>query len=277
MDMDAIANGDIPTVNTNAFDYTQTNKDKNIYIDVTINKNPSLHLIAISSFISSFKYGNGKAIFNNGATKQIKDAFKETWETGDILTLEIKAKVETITKIYIFTFTANKTNNEDEETDINVQNSLNGQTTSLLSNKSKSLGNISANLDTDFDPVGNLSKVDIVIDAALIEEVLKGKILMFDEIIQMLKLLLPVIDVLKVICHLLENWMINKEFERTKQHVDLSNAIRNATQLINGLKDIISLKDTNFFVIRTQEMADWAKNTFNQTPDESGLITINIL
>jgi hypothetical protein len=65
MDMGAIANGGgqemlqstLDNINSNAtkiippFTYTQSNQDKNIYIDITINKRPSLHLIKIMSFI----------------------------------------------------------------------------------------------------------------------------------------------------------------------------------------------------------------------------------
>jgi len=71
MDMDAIVNGNgqemlqstLANINSNAakiippFIYTQSNQDKNIYIDITINKRPSLHLIKIMPFIKSFKSG----------------------------------------------------------------------------------------------------------------------------------------------------------------------------------------------------------------------------
>ena len=295
IDMDAIANGNIPTVNTDSFTYTQSNENKNIYIDITINKNPSLHLIAITSFIKSFKSGS-KDIFNNGATKQIKDAFKDAWDTNDTIELKLQAIVDGITKFYTFTFEVNQdarknpekyggdipedTNNLGSDTKdkaLSLGYDTKNKATNMLNNAEQEL------TDAKDKAISQLTKVNININADMIESVLydpstgKMKVLMFDEVIQFLKILQPVIEVLKVIAHILENYMINKEFVRTKQHADLSRALKNAAQLVNGLKDIIDLKNTNFFTIRTKEMADWALKEFNTQPDESGYMTINIL
>lgn len=326
MDMDAVANGGgqemlqstLDSINPNRskaippFTYTQSNQDKNIYIDITINKCPSLHLIKIMSFIKSFKSGKNQ-IFNNGATKQIKDAFYEAWELDDPLELLVNAKVDGITKFYNFTFTVNKSernnpDNEVEETEseellsgaasgisgeaqnlmdntTGIANNAGGQITSLAGNATGQASNLvnggmdaAGNMvDSGMNAVSQLSKVDINIDMSAIEAVLQGKVLMFDPIIKILQALLPVVEIIKVICKLLQNYMINKEFVRTKQHVDLLDATREAAQFVMGLKDIIELKDTNFFTIRTQKMADWAADTFGKKPDENGTITINII
>ena len=326
IDMNAIANGGgqemlqstLDNIKPNRakaippFTYTQSNQDKNIYIDITINKRPSLHLIKIMSFIKSFKSGKDQ-IFNNGATKQIKDAFYEAWELDDPLELLVNAKVDGITKFYNFTFTVNKSerNNPDNEVEeieseqlisgdtsgisgeaqclmnnaTGMTNNAGGQISSLAGNATDQASNLvnggidaAGNIvDSGMNAVSQLSKVDINIDMSAIEAVLQGKVLMFDPIVKILQALLPVVEIIKVICKLLQNYMINKEFVRTKQHVDLLNATREAAQFVMGLKDIIELKDTNFFTIRTQKMADWAADTFRKNPDENGTITINII
>lgn len=310
MDMNAIANGDIPVIETQAFTYTQSNENKNIYINITINKNPSLHLLAISSFIKSFRSGT-KEIFNNGATKQIKDAFKDAWDINDTIEIKIQAIVDGVTKFYIFTFNINQdarkksesnqasseTNIEDDllskaknsGTDIkngamSTLNGAKGQASGMLDNAENMASGATDNvMNAAKNAESQLTKVNINIDAALLESVLydpetgKRKILMFDEVVQFLKILQPIVQILQVIAHILENYMINKEFVRTGQRVNLANALKQAAQLINGLKDLINLKDTNFFTIRTKEMADWALSEFGQQPDESGFITIGIL
>lgn len=325
-DMDAIANGGgqemlqstLANINSNAakiippFTYTQRNQDKNIYIDIIINKRPSLHLIKIMSFIKSFKSGKDQ-IFNNGATKQIKDAFYEAWELDDPLELIVNAKVDGVTKFYNFTFTVNKSerNNPDNEVEeieteqllngvssgisskaqslINnatgMANNVGGQITTLAGNATSQASNLvnggidaaSNMVDSGINAVSQLSKVDINIDMSAIESILQGKVLMFDPVVKILQALLPVVEIIKVVCQLLQNYTINKEMVRTKQHVDLANAMREAAQFVMGLKDIIELKDTNFFTIRTQKMADWAADTFGKTPDENGTITIDII
>ena len=326
MDMGAIANGGgqemlqstLDNINSNAtkiippFTYTQRNQDKNIYIDITINKRPSLHLIKIMSFIKQFKSGKNQ-IFNNGATKQIKDAFYEAWELDDPLELLVNAKVDGVTKFYNFTFTINKSerNNPDNEVEeietdrllsgvasgisseaqslmnnaTGLTNNVGGQISSLAGNATSQASNLvnsgidAANnmVDSGMNAISQLSKVDINIDMSAIESILQGKVMMFDPVVKILQALLPVVEIIKVVCQLLQNYMINKEMVRTKQHVDLANAMRNATQFVMGLKNIIDLKDTNFFTIRTQKMADWVVNTFGKTPNENGIITIDII
>ena len=326
MDMDAIANGGgqemlqttLENINSNTtkiippFTYTQSNQDKNIYIDITINKRPSLHLIKIMSFIKQFKSGKNQ-IFNNGATKQIKDAFYEAWELDDPLELLVNAKVDGVTKFYNFTFTVNKSernnpDNEVEEIETNqllsgvasgisgeaqslmnnatgMANNVGGQISSLAGNATSQASNLvnsgigaaSNMVDSGMNAVSQLSNVDINIDMSAIESILQGKVMMFDPVVKILQALLPVVEIIKVVCQLLQNYVINKEMVRTKHHVDLANAMRNAAQFVMGLKNIIDLKDTNFFTIRTQKMADWVADTFGKTPDENGTITINII
>ncbi len=326
IDMNAIANGGgqeilqstLDNINPNRakaiqpFTYTQSNQDKNIYIDVTINKRPSLHLIKIMSFIKSFKSGKDQ-IFNNGATKQIKDAFYEAWELDDPLELIVNAKVDGVTKFYNFTFTANKSerNNPDNEVEeieaeqllsgvssgisgeaqslmnnaTGMTNNIGGQITTLAGNAADQASNLvnsgidtaSSMVDSGMNAVSQLSKVDINIDMSAIEQVLQGKILIFDPIVKIIQILYPGFEAIKLIGSLILNYKVNKEFVRTKQRVDLLNATRDAAQFVMGLKDIIELKDTNFFTIRTQKMADWVANTFEKTPDENGTITIDII
>lgn len=304
LDMDAITNGGTEMLNDTinsfknnttkslpAFTYTQSNKDKNINIDITINKSPRLHLIKVNSFIDSFK-SDKKHIFNNGAKKQIKDAFNDAWDANETIELTIQTMVNGVTKFYIFTFNVNSItrndpdiNNEDPDIENKILNggssNANSQI-SLLSNNASNITNSGINtassmIDSGANAVSQLTKVDVNIDMSTIEAVLQGKVLMFDPIVQILKVLLPLVDALTVICKLLQNYLINKEMVRTKQHVDLANAYKNAAQYVNGLLDIINLKDTNFFVVRTQEMADWVSNTFNKIPDTTGIVTIGIL
>ena len=296
-DMEAIANGNIQTINTKSFNYEQTNEDKNIYINVTINKNPSLHLLDISSFISSFRSGSGKEIFNNGQKKRIKNGFKDAWEINETAEVKIQAIVDGITKFYTFTFNVNqdarknpsKYESQDESEDSSlsdasnktksagknakdkgqsIANNANGQTSGFVNNandKAKNMKN---------GAISQLTKVNVNINADQIEAVLAGKVLMFDEVVQFLKVLQPIIQTLKVVAHLLENYVINKEFIRTGQHANLAYALKNAAQLVNGLKDIFQLNDTNFFTVRTKETANWIMNTFNQKPDEFGFLVI---
>ena len=288
MDINSIINvSSNITNNLKPFTYTQSNENKNININVTINKNPSLHLTSISSFIKSFKSGK-KDIFNNGATKQIKDAFKEAWETNEKVELKIQAIVDGVTKFYIFTFEVNQDARKNPEKygddileDTNDLNNLGSDSKnkaiSMLNNAENELSN------TKDQAISQLTKVNVNINADMIESVLydpsigKMKVLMFDEVIQFLKILQPVVEILKVIAHILENYMINKEFVRTKQHADLANALKKAAQLVNGLEGVLNLDNTNFFIIRTKETAKWALNTFNEQPDKSGFITIGIL
>ena len=283
------------------FTYNQSNHGKNIYIDITINKRPSLHLTKIMSFIKSFKSGKDQ-IFNNGATKQIKNAFYDAWELDELLELVVNAKVDGVTKFYNFTFTVNKSerNNPDNDVEeietgqllsgaasgissesqnlinnaVRMINNAGGQVTALTGNAASHASNL---VNDGINAVSQLSKVDINIDMSAIEQVLQGKILIFDPIIKIIQILYPGFEAIKLIGSFILNYKVNKEFVRTKQHADLVNAFRKTAQTVMGLKDIIKLKDTNFFTIRTQKMADWVANTFEKTPDENGTIIIDII
>jgi len=90
---------------------------------------------------------------------------------------------------------------------------------------------------------------------SLIEAYFKDKVLMFDFVVTILNALYPVYEILKALAHLLENYKINKEFVVTKQRADLGKALDTIASTYNNLKDIISLENTNFFIVRTDEMA----------------------
>lgn len=292
---------------TKPFTYTQNNKEKYIYINITINKNPRAHLISITQFIDSFKYGNNKKIFNTGLHKQIKDAFYDAWDINDAVELELHAIVDGVTKFYVFTIIPNKStrNNQENVEQLNsneVLLSINGDTAinSLTDNVSNTINNTGAELNSlkenitnkaqnissnaknlannALDSAANIANSELSqltnTNMARIEDILKGKVLMFNEIVEALKILLQIVKTLQVICHLLENYMINKQFVKDKCNVDLGNAIKQAAQLINGLEGIVNLKDTNFFTIRTQEMADWVKNEFKNAEIKDGLMVI---
>lgn len=123
--------------------------------------------------------------------------------------------------------------------------------------------------------VSQLTKTSIPINATYIEQALQGKVLMFNEVLNVFKTILPVINTLKTLCHLLENYQINKERVRTKQRTNLGQALRDAATLVKGISNIINLKETNFFTIRTQETADWAKVTFKDAIiDNDGYMVI---
>lgn len=155
---------------------------------------------------------------------------------------------------------------------------LTGNATGQAANLVNSGIDVASNMvDSGMNAVSQLSKVDINIDMSAIEQVLQGKILIFDPIVKIIQVLYPGFEAIKMIASLILNYKVNKEFVRTKQHADLAKATQDAAQLVMGLKDIIELKDTNFFTIRTQKMADWASKTFTQSPDENGTITIDII
>lgn len=90
------------------FSYQQLNDGKNIIIDIIINKDPTLNIIKINSFLKSYTYGNNERIFNAGAIKYIRDTFNQAWQTNEYTTIYIDAIVEGITKHYVFNFTINK-------------------------------------------------------------------------------------------------------------------------------------------------------------------------
>jgi len=58
-------------------------------------------------------------------------------------------------------------------------------------------------VDSGINAVSQLSKVDINIDMSAIESVLQGKVMMFDPIVKILQALLPVVEIIKVVCQLL--------------------------------------------------------------------------
>lgn len=123
--------------------------------------------------------------------------------------------------------------------------------------------------------VSQITKTNIPINATYIEQALQGKVLMFNEVLNVFKTILPVINTLKTLCHLLENYQINKERVRSKQRTNLGQALRDTATLVKGLSNIINLKETNFFTIRTQETADWAKSTFKDAIiDNEGYMVI---
>ena len=92
-----------------------------------------------------------------------------------------------------------------------MSNNAGWQITSLAGNATDQASNLvnggidaaSNMVDGGMNAVSQLSKVDINIDMSAIEAVLQGKVLMFDPIIKILQALLPVVEIIKVICKLL--------------------------------------------------------------------------
>ena len=92
-----------------------------------------------------------------------------------------------------------------------MSNNAGGQITSLAGNATEQASNLvnsgteaaSNMVDGGMNAVSQLSKVDIVIDMSAIESVLQGKVLMFDPIVKILQALLPVVEIIKVVCKLL--------------------------------------------------------------------------
>ena len=92
-----------------------------------------------------------------------------------------------------------------------MANNAGGQITSLAGNATGQASNLvnggidtAGNMvDSGMNAVSQLSKVDINIDMSAIEAVLQGKVLMFDPIVKILQALLPVVEIIKVICKLL--------------------------------------------------------------------------
>lgn len=324
MNMAADFMGDTGASITGPFKYTQSNQDKNIIIDVTLYQNPKTNPLRVLQFISAFKSGSGKEIFNKGKTKEIRDGFYDAWEYNESIELNISAIVDKITKRYIFNIVVDQTayNNAQKNKNKDKGNQTNGDsglTTSLIDDAQNGLGNLMNNTSTQvnnlmsgtmgtagnmmnsvmdsagniangvMDSAGNiadeafgqvegavsqLTNVNINIDMSAIEKVLEGKVLMFDEVVQFLKILLPIVEILKTVCHILQNYKINKEWVKTKQRVNLADALARCAEMVNGLKGLLSLFDKNFFTVRTQETADWINKTFDLKPDNAGMITI---
>ena len=92
-----------------------------------------------------------------------------------------------------------------------MANNVSGQISSLAGNAAGQSSNLvngeidaaSNMVDGGMNAVSQLSKVDINIDMSAIESVLQGKVLMFDPIIKILQALLPVVEIIKVVCKLL--------------------------------------------------------------------------
>ena len=92
-----------------------------------------------------------------------------------------------------------------------MANNVGGQISSLAGNASDQASNLvnsgtdaaSNMVDGGMNVVSQLSKVDINIDMSAIEAVLQGKVLIFDPIIKILQALLPVVEIIKVVCKLL--------------------------------------------------------------------------
>ena len=81
-----------------------------------------------------------------------------------------------------------------------MANNASGQISSLAGNAAGQSTNL---VNGGTNAVSQLSKVDIVVDMSAIESVLQGKVLIFDPIIKILQALLPVVEIIKVVCKLL--------------------------------------------------------------------------
>ena len=92
-----------------------------------------------------------------------------------------------------------------------MTNNIGGQISSLAGNAAGQSSNLvnsgidaASNMtDSGMNAVSQLSKVDIIVDMSAIESVLQGKVLIFDPIIKILQALLPVVEIIKVVCKLL--------------------------------------------------------------------------
>jgi len=148
-------------------------------------------------------------------------------------------------------------------------------TSNLTNNTLDSATNLAG---STYDQVSqSISNISVGLDATLFATILNGKVMMFDEVVQLLKVFMPIVTALKFIMHLLENYKINKEYVRTKQHKDLLSALRDAAQLILGLGKKLSLATTNFYTIRTKNSYEWCKNNLTIYIDKANMCTIDAL
>ena len=220
---------------------------------------------------------NGKSVFSNGAKRSIINKLTNAWDKDKSTSFTINGKVDKITRKYNFNVTVDKVKYQEQ-----IQNAQNAKYGSMSTFGPNAIVDFADNTVTDLSAIGEdtvkyMTNLNIHLDMSEIERILHGKVLMFDSVVQILKIFQPIVQVLGIVCHLLENYEINKEFVRSGAIADLSFSLKNAVQTVMGLKDIINLKDTNFFTVRTKQMAEWCKSEFGVQPDNAGFATINVL
>jgi len=247
-----------------------------------------------SSYVNDFikEIFQGEKI-DNGNKKILLESLSEAWDVNQEKEFIIETKSHNFIRFYKFKVKVDKEKLKYEEADANVvsnnSNLLNQGTSSLTNNASRALNNVnmpdtsdlSASIDLDNfqmpKPSVILDNVDANFNVEGIQSVLVGKVLMFDEIVQLLKIFLPVMEVLKILIHLIENYKINKAYAEGNAHLSLADAFADAARLIQGLLDIIDLKYTNFFTVRSKKVAEYCMNTFGVTPNRAKMATIDII
>ena len=117
------------------------------------------------------------------------------------------------------------------------------------------------------------TQLSVGVDLSDVDDVLDGKVMVFDPIVQLLKVFLPIMDAFKVIAHLMENYKINKETVQKKAHKDLLETLAKGAMEIYGLKSMISGK--NFFTVRTAKLRDFCNGEFGERIDKGGFQIIN--
>ncbi len=204
----------------------------------------------IKSYIKSFKNSKNQTLFNAANRKKLKEAFENAWATNKETTETVSVKSDGVFRTYVFNISVDKD--------------------SYNANYNK----IENNSDSESSLI--LDNISINVNMAYIEGVFANKVLLFDPIVKILDMMNPLIKILQTLCHLVENFQINTEFVRSKKHASLGNALRTAATVYNGLKDIIKLDNTNFFVIRTEKLALWAIKNLSAIPDKNGFATISV-
>ncbi len=249
---------------------------KEVIVNITMYISPDATTDYLTYLDMTF-VNNGKPIFSNGAKRSIINKLTNAWDKDKSTNFTINGKVDKIIRKYKFNVTVDKAKYQEQ-----IQKVQNAKYGSMQTAGPNVIVDFADNTVTDLSVIGEdavkqMTNLNIHLDMSEIERILHGKVLMFDTVVQILKIFQPIVQILGILCHLLENYEINKEYVRSGAMIDLSFALKNAARTVMGLKDIINLKDTNFFTVRTKQMAEWCKSEFGVQPDNAGFATINIL
>jgi hypothetical protein len=82
-------------------------EEKTTTTKITLYINPSSS-DDIAAFIKSYKNSKNKDLFNIANRKKLKDAFEDAWEADEEVTETLSAKLDGVTKKYIFIITPDK-------------------------------------------------------------------------------------------------------------------------------------------------------------------------
>lgn len=227
-------------------------------------------------YLSDFKQGNGKSVFTNGAKLSFANKIASAWKDGEDTEFTINGKEGDLTRKYIIKVSIQKpTTNSDKTNNSPIDTSaFTDQANQLANDASQSMFKM---FSQAVNSIQNLDNVNADIDASAIHNIIDGKVLMFDQIVQMLKSLLPIVKAIQLLCHLAENYQINKEFEQSEAEVNMMEAAAQVADMYLGLRDIIDLTNTNFCTVRSQAMADFCMDKLNAQPDDAGIAVINQL